>query len=177
MQTKSYTIKSFKDFLEELPGMNIVNEATARNLRDSSLRLLTVLGADMVGGDIRDYSVTSMAATYAESAETKPSESSLQAYKSRMQSAIDKFIAYQNGEITPQAATTPQKKERKKMAPKKKSGDEELVGIKTFELPIPLRGDLIVTIGNLPRNLTKEEAKRISNIVESFAMIEEPTKE
>ncbi|MGG2143302.1 hypothetical protein [Symbiopectobacterium sp. RP] len=177
MKTKSYTIESFRDFLEELPSMNIVNDATARNLRDSSLRLLSALGDNVTGGDIREYSVASMAASYAESAEAKPSESSLQAYKSRMQSAIDKFIAYQDGSITHQADITTQKKGRKRMAPKKKQGDEEIVGIKTFELPIPLRGDLIVTIGNLPRNLTKEEAKRISNIIESFAMIEDPIKE
>ena len=41
---------------------------------------------------------------------------------------------------------------------------------KTFELPIPLREELIVMISNLPRDLTKDEAKRISNIVESFAV-------
>ncbi|EMN0393120.1 hypothetical protein K4X46_03620 [Citrobacter freundii] len=63
------------------------------------------------------------------------------------------------------------------MAPKKKLVAEEQAGVKTFELPIPLRGDLIVTIGNLPRDLTKDEAKRISLIVESFAMIDGSTKE
>ncbi|EIQ9745833.1 hypothetical protein LWE18_004750 [Escherichia coli] len=46
MQTKSYTIKAFQDFLQMLPELGIVNDATARNLRDSSLRLLTVLGSD-----------------------------------------------------------------------------------------------------------------------------------
>ncbi|HIH1406127.1 TPA: hypothetical protein ACYJHX_001680 [Salmonella enterica] len=176
MQTKSYTIKAFQDFLQMLPDLNIVNDATARNLRDSSLRLLTVLGPNEENGDIRDYSVASMASTYAESAENKPSESSLQAYKSRMQSAIDKFISYQNGDDVPDTNTS-QKKERRKVASKKKAVIEEQPSVKTFELPIPLRGDLIVTIGNLPRNLTKEEAKRISNIVESFAMFDDVTKE
>lgn len=177
MHTKSYTIKAFQDFLQILPELGIVNDATARNLRDSSLRLLTVLGSDLTDGDIRDYSVANLASSYAESAETKPSESSLQAYKSRMQSAIDKFIAYQNGEPGVSGVDCNQKKERKKVAPKKKMGIEEQVGVKTFELPIPLRGDLIVTIGNLPRDLTKDEAKRISLIVESFAMIDGATKE
>ncbi|EGT5759870.1 hypothetical protein AGJ18_00240 [Cronobacter sakazakii] len=63
------------------------------------------------------------------------------------------------------------------MASKKKPVAEEQVGVKTFELPIPLRGDLIITIGNLPRDLTKDEAKRISNIIESFAMFDDLTKE
>ncbi|ALX97204.1 hypothetical protein AV650_10420 [Serratia fonticola] len=45
--------------------------------------------------------------------------------------------------------------------------------VKTFDLPIPLRGDLIVSITNLPRDLTKDEAKRISTIVESFAMLDD----
>ncbi|HEJ7997825.1 TPA: hypothetical protein SMI16_003266 [Serratia liquefaciens] len=55
----------------------------------------------------------------------------------------------------------------------KKKANTSIEGeVKTFELPIPLRGDIIVTIGNLPRDLTQEEAKRISNIVESFALPE-----
>ncbi|ENT8257090.1 hypothetical protein ACI8CA_003340 [Salmonella enterica] len=177
MQSKNFLISEFKEWLQNLPELNIVNDATARNLRDSSLRLLTVLGPDGTDGDIRDYSVASMADTYAQSAETKPSDSSLQAYKSRMQSAVDKFIAYQNGELDADKQIQPAKKERKKVAPKKKPVVEEQVGVKTFELPIPLRGDLIVTIGNLPRDLTKDEAKRISLIVESFAMIDGGTKE
>jgi hypothetical protein len=175
MQPKSYTINSFQDFLQLLPSLHIVNDATARNLRDSSLRLLTALGENAGNGDIRDYSVANLASAYAESAEAKPSESSLQAYKSRMQSAIEKFIAYQNGELEELINVNPQKKERKKVVAKKKTTDE-VVEVKTFELPIPLRGDLIVTIGNLPRDLTQEEAKRISNIVESFAMFEDLTK-
>lgn len=170
MSEKDYSIKSFREFLESLPDLNIVNDATARNLRDSSFRLLTVLGADIVGGDIRDYSVASLVKSYEEAAETKPSEASMQAYKSRMQSAIEKFIAYQDGAIEAQPVSSPEKKERKKVVPRKKTVRDEDVGIKTFELPIPLRGDLIVTIGNLPRDLTKEEAKRISTIVESFAV-------
>ena len=177
MHSKNFQISEFKDWLQKLPELNIVNDATARNLRDSSLRLLTVLGPDAINTDIRDYSIAHIAETYAAAAETKPSDSSLQAYKSRMQSAIDKFISYQNGEIDTSGVDSNQKKERKKVAPKKKLVAEEQAGVKTFELPIPLRGDLIVTIGNLPRDLTKDEAKRISLIVESFAMIDGSTKE
>ncbi|MCE2001466.1 hypothetical protein [Enterobacter asburiae] len=177
MHSKNFQISEFKEWLQNLPALNIVNDATARNLRDSSLRLLTVLGPDGTDGDIREYSVATMAEMYAKSAETKPSDNSLQAYKSRMQSAVDKFIAFQKGEIDTSGVESNQKKERKKVAPKKKPEVEEQVGVKTFELPIPLRGDLIVTIGNLPRDLTKDEAKRISLIVESFAMIDNGTKE
>ncbi|QMK46456.1 hypothetical protein HVX72_12655 [Citrobacter sp. RHB21-C05] len=175
MQSKNFLISEFKEWLQNLPELNIVNDATARNLRDSSLRLLTVLGPDGVDGDIRDYSVASMADMYAQSAESKPSDSSLQAYKSRMQSAVDKFIAYQNGELEGDKQIQPAKKERNKVASKKKTSEDDS-GIKTFELPIPLRGELIVTIGNLPRDLTKEEAKRISLIVESFAMFDDGSK-
>lgn len=175
MHSRNFQISEFKEWLQNLPALNIVNDATARNLRDSSLRLLTVLGPDGTDGDIREYSVATMAEMYAQSAETKPSGNSLQAYKSRMQSAVDKFIAYQNGELDVDNAIQPAKKERNKVASKKKAAEDDS-GIKTFELPIPLRGELIVTIGNLPRDLTKEEAKRISLIVESFAMFDDSPK-
>lgn len=175
MHSKNFQISEFQDWLQKLPELNIVNDATARNLRDSSLRLLTVLGPDAINTDIRDYSIAHIAEMYAAAAETKPSDSSLQAYKSRMQSAVDKFIAYQNGELDVDKQIKPAKKERNKMVSKKKTAEDDS-GIKTFELPIPLRGELIVTIGNLPRDLTKEEAKRISLIVESFAMFDDISK-
>jgi len=98
------------------------------------------------------------------------SDDSKRSYISRLNSAVSKFIAHEKGE---DVKSKPKRQRSIAVA----KPQEEQSSVKTFELPIPLRGDLIVTIGNLPRDLTKEEAKRISNIVESFAMFDDLTKE
>ncbi|EON9600164.1 hypothetical protein CO635_RS25535, partial [Escherichia coli] len=41
MAKSNVSVQAFKDFLEELMSLNIMKEATARNLKNSSARLLT----------------------------------------------------------------------------------------------------------------------------------------
>lgn len=85
-------------------------------------------------------------------------------YISRFNGAVAKFIAYEKGEdVTVKQRRSPVKYVPSLVISKTNS-------VKTFELPIPLREELTVVIGNLPRDLTKDEAKRISTIIESFAV-------
>ncbi|EHN8826616.1 hypothetical protein [Enterobacter bugandensis] len=92
-------------------------------------------------------------------------EDTQKSYISRFNGAVAKFIAHEKGEDV----TVKQRR-----SPVKSTQSPMLIAMstaaKTFELPIPLRDELIVMISNLPRDLTKDEAKRISNIVESFAL-------
>lgn len=173
MQDNNFTLGEFILFLQCLPELNIVNnDATARNLKDASMRLISSI-QNQTHMDIRDIKIDTLLDSYSDNADPIPSEATLNAYKSRMQSAIDKFLAYQTGNTSNATPTQPElKKERRKLVLKKKANTSIEGEVKTFELPIPLRGDIIVTIGNLPRDLTQEEAKRISNIVESFALPE-----
>ncbi|MDI5568522.1 hypothetical protein MJI47_26005, partial [Salmonella enterica subsp. enterica serovar Kentucky] len=43
MAESNVSVQAFKGFLEELMSLNIMKEATARNLKNSSARLLTVV--------------------------------------------------------------------------------------------------------------------------------------
>lgn len=183
-----YSSNAFIKFLDVLPALDITNEATARNLKNSSMLLLsTALGQPFE--DIRFINVEELLQQYIAQVDTPPSEASKQAYKSRFSSALAKFISYQNGETKPDVkelipnpilgelvvnqentdnvSSLTRKKTVSRKAPVKPKVSDE---VKTFELPIPLRGDLIITIANLPRDLSKEEARRISTIVESFAI-------
>ncbi|WP_447841261.1 hypothetical protein [Enterobacter ludwigii] len=92
-------------------------------------------------------------------------EDTQKSYISRFNGAVAKFISYEKGEdVTVKQRRSPVKSTQSPMLIAMSSA------AKTFELPIPLRDELIVMISNLPRDLTKDEAKRISNIVESFAL-------
>lgn len=91
-------------------------------------------------------------------------EDTQKSYISRFNGAVTKFIAHEKGEDV----TVKQRRSPVKYAPSLVISNKFLV--KTFDLPIPLRDDLTVIVGNLPRDLTKDEAKRISTIIESFAV-------
>ncbi|HBZ74140.1 MAG TPA: hypothetical protein DEO80_01660 [Leclercia adecarboxylata] len=92
-------------------------------------------------------------------------EDTQKSYISRFNGAVAKFIAHEKGEdVTVKQRRSPVKSTQPSVV------SSQNTSIKTFELPIPLRDELTVVIGNLPRDLTKDEAKRISTIIESFAV-------
>ncbi|HBB9120187.1 hypothetical protein HW877_14685 [Serratia marcescens] len=190
------SIKAFVQFLESLPDLNIIPEATARNLKNSSLLLIS--SADLPEDeDVRTYAPDRYLEGYIRNSESYPSENTLQAYRSRLASAVRLFVEHVTGE--PLTATGKEsgsemlrnasanflkitheelhqnlgsttKKRKASVARKSSVKDKQDDELKTFALPIPLRSDLILTIDNLPTDLSIDEAERIATIVKSFAV-------
>lgn len=150
--------EDFMAFVNDYESITGASSRTAENVRGVCLLVLPTISDEE---DVTSWSVTEIIDRYAE--QNNITGDSKRSYLSRFKSAVSKFVAYQNGEDVKMTS------KRQRTSTKPKVNDES-TAFKTFELPIPLRGDLIVTIGNLPRDLTKEEAKRISTIVESFAV-------
>ncbi|CAI1082871.1 Uncharacterised protein [Serratia quinivorans] len=174
MSDAQYSAQNFERFLHNLPSSNIVSEATARNLRDASLRLLGhISGLDEIE-DVRNLKVEDLIERLRLASEGAVSSTSMQAYKSRFQSALDKFIAFENGDLTPTIDEMRHNTQmgKTRMTPQRKIVKQEC-DTKTFELPIPLRNDLLLRIENLPLDLTKEEAAKISKIIEAYARDDE----
>lgn len=190
------SLKAFVQFLESLPDLNIIPEATARNLKNSSLLLISSSGLPE-NEDVRTFAPELFLNGYIKSSESEPSESTLQAYRSRLASAIKLFEEHVSGEVSPVSGRefgsalpknasvnllkiaqdqlhekygVPTKKRRVSVARKASVKDKQEDELKTFALPIPLRSDLILTIENLPTDLSIDEAERIATIVKSFAV-------
>ncbi|EPA9111007.1 MAG: hypothetical protein E7G96_02525 [Serratia liquefaciens] len=190
------SLKAFVQFLESLPDLNIIPEATARNLKNSSLLLISSAGLPE-NEDVRTFAPELFLNGYINSSESEPSESTLQAYRSRLTSAIKLFEEHVSGGISPvpgrdSGSVSPKntsvnllkiaqdqlqekygvttKKRRVSVARKASIKDKQEDELKTFALPIPLRSDLILTIENLPTDLSIDEAERIATIVKSFAV-------
>lgn len=181
MSDSKFTLQLFYEFLDSLNNSGAVNPATARNIRNSSQRIMA-FATDSEKDDVTKLDVDELVRRYQDSANPTPNKTTLSNYKSRTLSAIGRFKTHQLGQdITDSFSETTQEIKRTMNAKAKKPRGKQAVKVieevKTFELPIPLRGDLIVTITNLPRDLTKEEARRISNIIESFSMFDDITKE
>ncbi|MEX2953616.1 hypothetical protein AB4K01_20720 [Serratia fonticola] len=190
------TIKAFVQFLESLPDLNIIPEATARNLKNSSLLLIS--SAELPEDeDVRTYAPERFLEGYIRNSESEPSESTLQAYRSRLTSAVKLFVEHVTGEplsafgresgseLLKNASVnllkiaqdqhqenlgSTTKRRKAPVARKPSVKDKQEDELKTFALPIPLRSDLILTIENLPTDLSIDEAERIATIVKSFAV-------
>ena len=157
--------ENFFNFVQDYERMTASSSRTAENIISVCQRVEPFIPNESPADA---WNVLNIVDKYA--ATVSFSDDSKRSYVSRLNSAVTKFIAYEKGH------DVKTKVKRPRVMMKAKS-EAEQPSVKTFELPIPLRGDLIVTIANLPRDLTKDEAKRISLIVESFAMFEDITKE
>ncbi|MED5697572.1 hypothetical protein [Enterobacter ludwigii] len=166
MGNEMYSYEEFDKFLNELTTLGIVNEATARNLKDASLRLLATYDPSDEE-DVRDLDLDEIVNRYSETSGVDVSNASLQAYKSRLSSAIKKFIDYQkDNQIDDEQEDSAYLLKKRSPSRKVTSATE----VKTFELPIPIRDGLILRVHNLPMDLTIDEADRIANIIKSFAI-------
>lgn len=168
MTNHGLSVQAFKDFLESLMALNIMKEATARNLKNSSARLLTVVQEDEMD-DVTKLDVDELAERYINATEPKPSDSSITAYKSRMESAIKKFVAYQAGEEIPYNPVDRQEEEEE-LVEVKQQAEEKSAVTSSYSLPVVIRPEsgTTVTISGIPTDLTSEEAERISSILKVY---------
>ena len=175
MNDEMFSFSEFEKFLNDLPNLGLVNEATARNLRDASTRLLATHEAGF-DEDVRDLDIDVVVNQYSETSGVEVSNASLQSYKSRLSSAIKKFIDYQKDvfgdDDQAEVTNTFKKKRNQKKTSTSSMGamPSEVNDIKTFDLPIPIRDGLILTVGKMPLDLTNDEAERIATIIKSFAV-------
>ena len=167
----NYSTQAFFDFLMKLPNLGLINEATARNLKNSALLLLSVVDTSD-NDDVRDLNVEDLITRYAETQANKPSESTIHNYRSRFKSAVNKFEEYTRvGTLVNLADTegnldgfdaVEQKMEKAKAARHEK--------VQTFNLPIVVRHETgaMITVQGLPTNITMEEAERIMSILKAY---------
>lgn len=186
-----FSSTAFRQFIEKLPELNLIGEATARNLRNSSLLLLSVIEKNEYP-DIRDLNTDQLVQKYISIAESEPSEASIQAYKSRFNSAVSKFIDFQLGLKLPSDDEEDLIEESEQVVVKKKplprvrrsvmearmhqdSNSQQLaqnvMSNHTFSAPLVLRPHtgLTIEIKGLPLDLTNEEAERIASFLKIYA--------
>ncbi|ATC73118.1 MULTISPECIES: hypothetical protein [Morganellaceae] len=169
MNNQELSVQAFKDFLESLMSLNIMKEATARNLKNSSARLLTVVKEEEMG-DVTKLDLNVLAERYIEITEPKPNDTSIKAYKSRMESAINKFKAFQANEDIPYNPISNRQEEEKELAKEAPEVEPKNDQPSSYSLPVVIRPEsgTTVTISGIPTDLTSEEAERISSILKVY---------
>ncbi len=178
------TIGDFKRFLENLNDFPDLNGATARNLRNTSNLLINsyVDGHIITDDDkVEALDVDTLVNYYVKHNEINPSPSTLQVYKSRLGSALDKFKTHISGESGMSvdkdldlSESLPVYRRRSRLD---RSYDQSVVVLnkdvrgdkETIDIPIPIRPGVILTIPSVPTDLTNEEAERIASILKVYA--------
>ncbi|WP_105610698.1 hypothetical protein [Cronobacter malonaticus] len=184
--TIKFSSDELKEFAEQLPDLNITNDATARNLRNSSLLLLSTV-AEGEYDDITDINVDKLISDYIESTDNVPSEASIQTYKSRFNSLIAKFFEYKQPSASSSRDSALKglglpphylKKNWKKNTQEATAVSGSSAGLTgniatnhTFDAQFLLRPEtgLSIEFKGLPLDLTNEEAERIASFLKIYA--------
>jgi hypothetical protein len=106
------------------------------------------------------------------------STESLQSYKSRLRTALDDFRAYKSDPVgfrpvgrlalrpKPEKAAVTSRKLAVRTAPTPQSAVQAAsVSLPSEVVPVAIREDVIVKIGNLPFDLKPDEARKIANVI------------
>ena len=149
----------FIDFIvNTLPSLDIISTSTANNLRVVTNKVNGYIPENM---PYTSWDVDSIVEVFVKAENI--SESAATGYRSRLKSALSKFNDYKNGNNS--------KLPKNQVANSANLVMQALNKHPTFSLPIPLREGLILNIGNLPLDLTEDEAEKITRIIKSYAVI------
>lgn len=170
MQTPDFSVSNFILFLKELGVKDAMNPSTAQNLRGNALRLLAFLEDD-VSSDVRNINIDDLIGRLASSVTPIPSQLSLNAYKTRMNSAVKKFLITQENLKKEQSnKTTTIRNDNEEKHPAMKEEHPTAREHKLFSLPILLRPESghVVMVTDLPMELTQEEYERITGVLKMY---------
>lgn len=165
-------------FLDYLASKGLVNQATASARKAAVNKVLGVLDDDEAT-DVSKLDLDVLMRRFHNLHGERYTPESLGAYKSRVRSAIDDFVRYQNDPLNfrpglHQTGRRPTDKPKSERPPASRSeqrhamsGDRPPTSVNI--LPIPIRADLTIMVQGLPFDLTIAEATKIGNVIRALA--------
>jgi hypothetical protein len=167
------------DFLDHAGDRGLMPTATARALAVASRNVLGVL-SDQERNDLSQQDVASVIKRFNNKRAKDFNPSSLKEYGRRVHRAIDLFLHWRedpaNFTVKTRATSTARKKERN-VAPAEalevalgyaESASQSNPG--SYQSAIPVRPGVVITLINIPHDLTKAEAERLVSFVRMLAV-------
>lgn len=166
-------------FLDWMSEKGLIPANTASSRKASANKVLALL-ADEEAEDVTNVDVDDLIRRYGNKHGQQYTPESLLSYKSRLRSAIDDFRAYCDNPVgfRPAGRTQQRAKNGATPAPVMKVGRGQYkpeqhaspAAPSVHVVPIAIRPDVTVQVGNLPYDLTPSEAKRIANVILAYAL-------
>lgn len=180
MDEKRYSKQSFDKFLDFISRKGLVKAATVGNWQRAANNLLSVADESIVA-DVRKTDLNIIATQYANLKDATPG--SIQTYKSRLKTALAEFLSYVDNPVSYRPKLVERNRAKSNNIGKtttntdnerggdrgdaQPGGGEDSVSCLIF--PIPIRADVVVKIYNLPHDLSRDEADKISNVIKALA--------
>ncbi|MFL0356020.1 hypothetical protein ACI5KX_06025 [Erythrobacter sp. GH1-10] len=176
------TIAGLLEFLDWMADKGYAPGNTISSRKAAANKVISSLGEDEAA-DVLAIEVEDAIERFATKHGQQYSSESLQSYKSRVKTALEDFAAYRADPVGFRPAG------RSSVKPKPDKGKQTSLKVKrpphkTASLsppppppstsvggnvvPVPIREDVIVKIGNLPFDLSQDEARKIANVILAY---------
>jgi hypothetical protein len=167
-------------FLDWMAEKGLIPANTASSRKASANKVLALL-SDEEAADVTSVDVDDLIQRFGTKFGQQYDPSSVLTYKSRLRSAIEDFKSYCENPVGFRPSGRVQQRPRNpkdanvgpKAAPaagEPAARRDALPSPSAHVLPIAIRADVTVQIGNLPFDLSESEAKRIANVVLAYAI-------
>ena len=176
----AYSLDDLLDFLDHAGDRGLMPAASAQALAVASRNVFAVL-TDQEKKDLSQQALGSVIKRFNNKRAKDFNPSSLKEYARRVYKAIDLFLAWRADPANFTVKTRSTTASRKKDKGKEPSGGgssgsthDALEDIPsrpgTYHSSIPVRPGVVVTLANIPHDLSKPEAERLANFVRMLAV-------
>jgi hypothetical protein len=177
--SNTYSVDDLMGFLDHAADKGLMPPATATALAVASRNVLSVL-SDGEKADIASLDLASIVKRFQNKRAKDFTPDTLKEYARRLQRAVGLFLQWREDPANfhaPTRATSPSR--RRKAAPEQESeidaapvgsGPPPTAAPGTYQTAIPLGPNRLVTLLNVPQDLTKEEARRLAAFVQMLAV-------
>lgn len=176
MTNKDYSQTAFLEFLRQVAITGVTKPALARSRKLAAEQLLPQLKShERI--DLRLLDIDELCERFHKLQGSTIRPETLQLYNDRLSSGIRDFVTWNSNPATFQSVEA-EKPEPVMVAaqdtPEMAQAREELALDPPRSphdiFPVPLRGDLVVYLQNIPLNMTQAEAAKISAVVQALAV-------
>jgi hypothetical protein len=177
-----YSVGELLEFLNHAADRGLMPAATARALAVACRNVFGILNSEE-GADLRRVDLPNVIKRFTNKRAKEFNPSSLKEYARRAQRAVELFVKWRadpaSFSVKTRTTRTPaRKKERtesaEKLAPLEREHDGNaspaLVGSFAYQSSFPIRPGTVVTISNIPIDLSKVEADRLAAFIKMLAV-------
>lgn len=177
MADESYSLSALRQFLRQSPMQGLINPAAAR----SRLNAVDQLDQEMSEAETRDVrriDVDELIGRFHKLEGESIRPETLDIYAQRLRAALTDFLSWrENPDGFSSVGQERVRAVRRNAHAASRSADEQegerillqASDNRTNIVPVPIRDDTTVYVANLPLDLTREEAGRITRVVRAFA--------
>jgi hypothetical protein len=176
----AYSMDDLLGFLDHAAGRGLMPAATAKALAVASRSVLGVLG-DQERKDLNQLDLESVVKRFNNKRAKDFNSATLREYGRRLHRAVDLFLKWREDPATftvkTRSTAAPRKKEKSQGAVQAFETDQDApFGVSsnlpagTYRSALPVRPGIVITLDNIPHDLTKAEAERLANFVRMLAV-------